>query len=58
MAIFAPSRAKTMAISLPMPLAAPVTIATLSFRRMALPIPKRDQKLKPNSRARLSRDQA
>src|SRR5215831_3737614 len=33
-AIFAPSRAKTRAISLPMPLAAPVTTATLSLSRM------------------------
>src|SRR5262249_4644543 len=32
-AIFAPSRAKTRAISLPMPLAAPVITATLSARR-------------------------
>src|SRR5262249_38496448 len=31
----APSRAKTLAMSLPMPLAAPVTMATLSFRRMS-----------------------
>src|SRR5262245_34627063 len=30
-----PSRAKVSAISFPMPLAAPVTMATLSFRRMA-----------------------
>src|SRR5215467_11223777 len=29
-----PSRAKVSAISFPMPLAAPVTMATLSFRRM------------------------
>src|ERR1700674_2659730 len=34
-AILAPSRANTSAISLPMPLAAPVTKATLSLRRMA-----------------------
>jgi hypothetical protein len=39
MATLAPSRAKTVAISLPMPLAAPVTMATLSFMRMALPPP-------------------
>src|SRR5262249_12679411 len=32
-ASFAPSRAKTSAISLPMPLAAPVITATLSARR-------------------------
>src|SRR5262245_25461828 len=32
-----PSRAKVSAISFPMPLAAPVTMATLSFRRMAPP---------------------
>src|SRR6476646_7111393 len=31
----APSRAKDLAISLPMPLAAPVTMATLSLRRMS-----------------------
>src|SRR5262245_37758322 len=31
----APSRAKALAISLPMPLAAPVTMATLSLRRMS-----------------------
>lgn len=31
MAIFAPSRAKVAAISLPIPLAAPMTMATLSF---------------------------
>src|SRR5262245_49232437 len=31
----APSRAKVLAISLPMPLAAPVTMATLSFKRMS-----------------------
>src|SRR5215469_16146779 len=31
----APSRAKVLAISLPMPLAAPVTMATLSLRRMS-----------------------
>src|SRR5690348_10901585 len=41
MAIFAPSRAKTRAISLPMPLAAPVTTATLSFRRMGLSVGSR-----------------
>src|SRR5215475_700541 len=35
-AIFAPSRAKTRAISLPMPLAAPVTTATLSLRHMGI----------------------
>jgi hypothetical protein len=35
MAILAPSRAKACAIALPMPLAAPVTTATLSVRRMA-----------------------
>ena len=33
MATFAPSRAKIIAISLPIPLAAPVMITTLSFRR-------------------------
>src|SRR5437879_9033409 len=31
---FAPSRAKACAISLPMPLAAPVTMATLSWKRL------------------------
>src|ERR1700745_293870 len=35
MATRAPSRAKTLAMSLPMPLAAPVTMATLSFKRMS-----------------------
>src|SRR5215475_7681760 len=35
MATLPPSRAKVSAISFPMPLAAPVTMATLSFRRMA-----------------------
>src|SRR5262245_19945369 len=34
MTILAPSSAKVRAISLPMPLAAPVTMATLSLRRM------------------------
>src|SRR5215468_9653514 len=34
MATLPPSRAKVSAISFPMPLAAPVTMATLSFRRM------------------------
>jgi hypothetical protein len=38
-AIFAPSRAKRSAISLPMPLAAPVMIATLSCKRMDLVLP-------------------
>src|SRR5215831_7810795 len=38
MATLPPSRAKVSAISFPMPLAAPVTMATLSFRRMAPPI--------------------
>src|SRR5215831_15683351 len=38
MATLPPSRAKASAISLPMPLAAPVTMATLSFRRMAPPV--------------------
>src|SRR5215470_1928457 len=33
-----PSRAKVSAISFPMPLAAPVTMATLSFRRVAPPV--------------------
>ncbi len=37
MATFAPSRAKMMAISLPMPLAAPVITATLSCKRMSVP---------------------
>src|SRR5262245_21794253 len=36
MATLAPSRAKRVAISLPIPLAAPVTTATLSFKRMAI----------------------
>ena len=36
MAILAPSRAKMIAISLPMPLAAPVMMATLSLRRIAV----------------------
>src|SRR5258708_4638189 len=36
MTIFAPSLAKVRAISLPMPLAAPVTTATLSLRRIDL----------------------
>src|SRR5215472_14491227 len=36
MTMRAPSRAKSMAISVPMPLAAPVTMATLFSRRMAL----------------------
>src|SRR5215471_11215228 len=35
MATLPPSRAKVSAISFPMPLAAPVTMATLSFKRMA-----------------------
>src|SRR5262245_15114572 len=38
MATLPPSRAKVSAISFPMPLAAPVTMATLSFRRMAPPV--------------------
>src|SRR5215470_16656388 len=38
MATLPPSRAKVSAISFPMPLAAPVTMATLSFKRMASPI--------------------
>src|SRR5215475_1777059 len=35
MATLPPSRAKVSSISFPMPLAAPVTMATLSFKRMA-----------------------
>src|SRR5260370_31955922 len=38
MATFPPSRAKVSAISLPMPLAAPVTMQTFSFRRTPAPI--------------------
>jgi len=37
-AIFAPSRANTSAMSLPMPLAAPVMIADLSLSRIVAPI--------------------
>ncbi len=36
MATMAPSRAKMAAISFPIPLAAPVTMATLFFRRMEI----------------------
>ena len=43
-AIFAPSRANTSAMSLPIPLAAPVMIADLSLSRMVAPIIWRDSR--------------
>src|ERR1700681_1918718 len=56
----APSRAKASAMSRPMPLAAPVTIATLSFIRMAqLPLAEqRSHHAAPEEENRQDEDQA